>query len=59
MGLNSYLYAPKDDYKHRLFWREKYSADESGESGYFLLFLSIYFVINFRNYFMRRALQYC
>jgi len=30
MGLNSYLYAPKDDYKHRLFWREKYSLDESG-----------------------------
>uniref|UniRef100_H2Z2S4 protein O-GlcNAcase n=1 Tax=Ciona savignyi TaxID=51511 RepID=H2Z2S4_CIOSA len=29
MGLNTYLYAPKDDYKHRLFWREKYSDDES------------------------------
>ena len=31
MTLNSYLYAPKDDYKHRLFWREKYSLDEAGE----------------------------
>jgi len=30
MGLNTYLYAPKDDYKHRLFWREKYSEDEAG-----------------------------
>nr|CAB3263810.1 bifunctional protein NCOAT-like [Phallusia mammillata] len=29
MGLNTYLYAPKDDYKHRLFWREKYSSDEA------------------------------
>jgi len=29
MGLNTYLYGPKDDYKHRLFWREKYSPDES------------------------------
>uniref|UniRef100_F6V549 GH84 domain-containing protein n=1 Tax=Ciona intestinalis TaxID=7719 RepID=F6V549_CIOIN len=29
MGLNTYLYAPKDDYKHRLFWREKYSDDEA------------------------------
>ena len=31
MGLNTYLYGPKDDYKHRLFWREKYSIDEAGD----------------------------
>jgi len=30
-GLNTYLYAPKDDYKHRMYWRDLYSAEESGE----------------------------
>ncbi len=28
-GLNTYLYAPKDDLKHRALWRELYSASES------------------------------
>jgi protein O-GlcNAcase / histone acetyltransferase len=28
-GLNTYLYAPKDDLKHRALWRECYSADEA------------------------------
>src|SRR5213593_695393 len=27
-GLNTYLYAPKDDLKHRALWREPYSAAE-------------------------------
>jgi len=27
-GLNTYLYAPKDDLKHRALWRECYSAGE-------------------------------
>jgi len=27
-GLNAYLYAPKDDVKHRALWREKYTANE-------------------------------
>ncbi len=27
-GLNTYLYAPKDDLKHRSLWREPYSADD-------------------------------
>src|SRR5438876_63661 len=27
-GLNTYLYAPKDDLKHRAIWREPYSAAE-------------------------------
>ncbi|MDB6036661.1 MAG: nagJ [Verrucomicrobiales bacterium] len=27
-GLNTYLYAPKDDLKHRAIWRESYSIDE-------------------------------
>lgn len=31
-GLNTYLYAPKDDYKHRMYWRDLYSAEEAGES---------------------------
>jgi len=30
-GLNTYLYAPKDDLKHRALWRELYSASESEE----------------------------
>jgi protein O-GlcNAcase/histone acetyltransferase len=28
-GLNTYLYAPKDDLKHRALWREVYSAPEA------------------------------
>ncbi|XP_017272550.1 protein O-GlcNAcase isoform X2 [Kryptolebias marmoratus] len=28
-GLNTYLYAPKDDYKHRTYWRELYSPEEA------------------------------
>jgi protein O-GlcNAcase/histone acetyltransferase len=28
-GMNSYLYAPKDDLKHRALWREPYSTDEA------------------------------
>src|SRR4026207_522685 len=28
-GLNTYLYAPKDDLKHRALWRELYSAAEA------------------------------
>lgn len=30
-GLNTYLYAPKDDLKHRALWREPYSAAEAQE----------------------------
>ncbi|XP_007250263.3 protein O-GlcNAcase [Astyanax mexicanus] len=30
-GLNTYLYGPKDDLKHRLLWREVYSADEEAQ----------------------------
>jgi protein O-GlcNAcase/histone acetyltransferase len=32
-GLNTYLYAPKDDLKHRAIWREPYSAHEAEELG--------------------------
>src|SRR5712691_9316480 len=28
-GLNTYLYAPKDDLKHRAIWRELYTASET------------------------------
>lgn len=36
-GLNTYLYGPKDDLKHRLLWRELYTVEEEGEGagGYF------------------------
>jgi protein O-GlcNAcase/histone acetyltransferase len=27
--MNAYLYAPKDDYKHRAYWRELYTVDEA------------------------------
>ncbi|KAK7109534.1 protein O-GlcNAcase-like [Littorina saxatilis] len=29
MDLNTYMYAPKDDCKHRAFWRELYSVEEA------------------------------
>jgi protein O-GlcNAcase/histone acetyltransferase len=32
-GLNTYLYAPKDDLKHRVAWREPYSASEAATMG--------------------------
>lgn len=28
-GMNGYLYAPKDDCKHRAYWRELYSVEEA------------------------------
>ena len=31
-GLNSYLYAPKDDHKHRALWRLPYDDDEKVKS---------------------------
>lgn len=33
-GLNTYLYAPKDDLKHRALWRELYTATEAAELAY-------------------------
>uniref|UniRef100_A0A8C4WYV4 protein O-GlcNAcase n=1 Tax=Eptatretus burgeri TaxID=7764 RepID=A0A8C4WYV4_EPTBU len=30
-GLNTYMYAPKDDSKHRVFWREMYSVEEADQ----------------------------
>ncbi len=32
-GLNTYLYAPKDDLKHRALWRERYSTSEAAALG--------------------------
>jgi protein O-GlcNAcase/histone acetyltransferase len=32
-GLNTYLYAPKDDLKHRVRWREAYSPEEAEALG--------------------------
>ncbi|XP_011309622.1 protein O-GlcNAcase isoform X2 [Fopius arisanus] len=28
-GMDSYLYAPKDDYKHRAYWRDLYTVEEA------------------------------
>ncbi|MCI0744456.1 MAG: protein O-GlcNAcase [Verrucomicrobia subdivision 3 bacterium] len=33
-GLNTYLYAPKDDLKHRALWRELYAAAEAEALGH-------------------------
>ncbi|GAB6025437.1 hypothetical protein CHUAL_011182 [Chamberlinius hualienensis] len=30
-GINMYLYAPKDDAKHRAFWRDLYSVEEADQ----------------------------
>ena len=30
-GMNTYLYAPKDDLKHRLLWRELYAESDAAE----------------------------
>lgn len=38
-GLNTYLYGPKDDLKHRLLWREVYSPEEEGKRFLFFLFV--------------------
>lgn len=35
-GLNTYLYGPKDDLKHRLLWREVYSPEEEGKNIQFI-----------------------
>lgn len=29
--MNSYLYAPKDDEKHRAYWRDLYTLEEAAE----------------------------
>lgn len=33
LEMNTYLYAPKDDLKHRQMWRELYNPDESSQLG--------------------------
>jgi len=32
-GMSSYIYAPKDDCKHRAYWREPYTVDEAEHLG--------------------------
>ena len=29
-GMNAYIYAPKDDHKHRAYWRDLYTDEELG-----------------------------
>ena len=29
-GMNTYVYAPKDDMKHRALWRQLYTTKEEG-----------------------------
>lgn len=30
-GMNAYLYAPKDDEKHRAYWRDLYTLEEAAD----------------------------
>ena len=39
MGLNTYMYAPKDDCKHRAHWRDLYSVEEAGEKDFIVFYL--------------------
>lgn len=44
-GMDSYVYAPKDDYKHRAYWREMYTVEEADHlTGLFLLYTSIVYI---------------
>lgn len=45
LGMNTYIYAPKDDLKHRIHWRDMYSVDEAGTAS--LHHTCYYFVIYF------------
>ena len=36
-GMNTYLYAPKDDDKHRASWRDLYSLEEADQLSHLLL----------------------
>ena len=36
-GMNTYLYAPKDDDKHRASWRDLYSLEEAEQLSHLLL----------------------
>lgn len=47
-GLNTYLYGPKDDLKHRLLWREVYSPEEEGENALVCSFPSKIFTKSWR-----------
>eukprot|EP00794_Sanderia_malayensis_P000208 gene208-823_t len=33
LGMNTYVYAPKDDVKHRAFWRKLYTSEEEAKLG--------------------------
>ena len=39
--MNTYMYAPKDDCKHRAFWRDLYSVEEAGKGMPLSLSLSL------------------
>jgi len=46
LDMNTYIYAPKDDLKHRIHWRDMYSVDEAGIASS-LHHTCCYFVIYF------------
>lgn len=44
--MDSYVYAPKDDYKHRAYWREMYTVEEADHlTSKFLFGVKFHFVM--------------
>lgn len=43
-GMNSYLYAPKDDCKHRAYWREQYTVEEADHLQVFFEILGLVYL---------------
>ena len=39
MGMDTYLYAPKDDCKHRMYWRDLYTVEEAGKKHFLVLLM--------------------
>ena len=37
-GMNTYIYAPKDDVKHRALWRQLYNKQEESKYIFWLTF---------------------
>lgn len=51
LGMDSYMYAPKDDYKHRAYWRELYTVEEADHLSSLLYFSSLFIFAELRVYF--------
>jgi len=45
LDMNTYIYAPKDDLKHRMHWRDLYTVDEAGISLLMLKYYHCYYTV--------------